>query len=221
VTEDDARAMEREIDSIQVAAPMVRGGMQVVAANANWATAVFGVTPGFLEARDWATATGRPLTQDDVDGATKVALLGHTVAQSLFGAADPIGQVVRVKRVPLKKLLAVDYPRHDRHHHRPGRRRAGRCRARRHRPNPPRLGFVDGQVSFWRPGAEEWVAAQLNTTLAPGDDLYTGSPGNLELQIGGGPKVLELSSGPRRCDRDRRRRGSRPAVAQMYGLTVR
>jgi hypothetical protein len=49
---------------------------------------------------------------------------------------------------------------------------------------PPRLSFVDGQVSFWRPGAEEWFAAQLNTALAPGDELYTGSPGNLELQIG-------------------------------------
>ena len=49
---------------------------------------------------------------------------------------------------------------------------------------PPRLSFVDGQVSFWRPGAQEWVQAQLNTPLAPGDQLYTGSPGNLELQIG-------------------------------------
>ncbi len=101
VTEDDARAMEREIDGVQVAAPTVRGGVQVVAGNANWATPMFGVTPGFLEARDWAVAAGRSLTQDDVDGATKVALLGQTVARNLFGAADPIGQVVRVKKVPL------------------------------------------------------------------------------------------------------------------------
>jgi hypothetical protein len=49
---------------------------------------------------------------------------------------------------------------------------------------PPRLSFADGQVSFWRPGAQEWAAAQVNTPLAPGDELYTGSPGNLELQIG-------------------------------------
>jgi hypothetical protein len=49
---------------------------------------------------------------------------------------------------------------------------------------PPRLSFVDGQVSFWRPGAEEWAAARVNTALAPGDELYTGAPGNLELQIG-------------------------------------
>lgn len=49
---------------------------------------------------------------------------------------------------------------------------------------PPRLSFVDGQVSFWRPGAQDWVQAQLNTAIAPGDQLYTGSPGNLEMQIG-------------------------------------
>jgi len=49
---------------------------------------------------------------------------------------------------------------------------------------PPRLSFVDGQASFWRPGAQDWTQAQLNTPLAPGDQLYTGSPGNLELQIG-------------------------------------
>ena len=101
VTEDDARAMEREIESIQVAAPTVRGGVQVIAGNANWSTALLGVTPGFLEARDWETAVGRPLTQDDVDGATKVALLGQTVANNLFGGTDPLGQVVRVKKVPL------------------------------------------------------------------------------------------------------------------------
>jgi len=49
---------------------------------------------------------------------------------------------------------------------------------------PPRLSFVDGQVSFWRPGAQDWTQAQVNTPLAPGDQLYTGSPGNLEFQIG-------------------------------------
>jgi len=49
---------------------------------------------------------------------------------------------------------------------------------------PPRLSFVDGQVSFWRPGAQDWVQAQLNTAIAPGDQLSTGSPGNLELQTG-------------------------------------
>src|SRR5262245_27144276 len=49
---------------------------------------------------------------------------------------------------------------------------------------PPRLSFVDGQVSYWRPGAQDWAQAQINTPLAPGDELATASPGNLEVQIG-------------------------------------
>ncbi len=49
---------------------------------------------------------------------------------------------------------------------------------------PPRLSFLDGQVSFWRPGAQDWTQAQINTALAPGDQLYIQGDGNLELQIG-------------------------------------
>jgi len=107
VTEDDAKAMEREIGALQIAAPVVRRGVQVVAGNANWSTMLNGVTPGFFAARDWAPATGRPLTQEDVDGAAKVALLGQTVAQNLFGAADPIGQVIRVRKVPLTVIAVL------------------------------------------------------------------------------------------------------------------
>jgi putative ABC transport system permease protein len=60
-----------------------------------------GVTPGFLEARDWPAASGRTLTQEDVDATAKVALLGRTVADNLFGSEDPVGQVIRVRKVPL------------------------------------------------------------------------------------------------------------------------
>jgi hypothetical protein len=49
---------------------------------------------------------------------------------------------------------------------------------------PPRLGFVEGDVLFWRPGAGDWEAAQVNLPLAPGDALAT-RDGKLELQVGG------------------------------------
>ncbi len=51
-------------------------------------------------------------------------------------------------------------------------------------PTPPRLSLVEGQVSFWRPGAEAWSVAALNTPLAPGDALYAADNAKLELQIG-------------------------------------
>jgi len=48
----------------------------------------------------------------------------------------------------------------------------------------PRLSYADGDVSYFRPGAQDWAPAQVNTALAPGDELYTGNRGNLELQVG-------------------------------------
>src|SRR6202795_4110744 len=49
---------------------------------------------------------------------------------------------------------------------------------------PPRLSYADGKVSFWRPGADDWSTAQVNTPLSPGDEVYSASPANLEIQIG-------------------------------------
>ncbi|HEY7206401.1 MAG TPA: DUF6600 domain-containing protein [Methylomirabilota bacterium] len=50
-------------------------------------------------------------------------------------------------------------------------------------PTPPRLSYTDGDVSFWRPGGDDWTPAQVNTPLAAGDQLYTGNRGNLEIQL--------------------------------------
>jgi hypothetical protein len=51
---------------------------------------------------------------------------------------------------------------------------------------PPRVSYLNGEVSYWRPGAEDWSPAQLNTPLAPGDVLYAGPSANVEIQIGPG-----------------------------------
>jgi putative ABC transport system permease protein len=99
LTEDDAWAIQREVPGVVVAAPTMRGTGQLVWGNLNWSTVIVGVTPEYFDARDWPTASGRVFSQDDVDGAGKVAILGQTVAQSLFGETDPIGQTVRVKKL--------------------------------------------------------------------------------------------------------------------------
>jgi len=100
ITEDDAAAIAREVPAVQVAAPSSRGNAQVVYGNLNWLTGIQGVTADYFEARDWPVEVGRPVLQEDIDGATKIALLGQTTAQNLFGDQDPIGQIVRIKKVP-------------------------------------------------------------------------------------------------------------------------
>ena len=88
ITEDDATAIARDVPSVQVAAPMVRGSAQVVFGNLNWSTQIQGVTPDYLEAREWPVADGRSISPEDEDGATKVALLGQTTTLNLFGETD-------------------------------------------------------------------------------------------------------------------------------------
>ncbi len=100
LTESDARELSLQCPDIAQAVPVVRGGAQVVYENSNWATILFGTTPGFLQVRDISVADGAPFTQQDVDSASKVALLGPTVAANLFGDINPIGQSIRIKSVP-------------------------------------------------------------------------------------------------------------------------
>jgi putative ABC transport system permease protein len=100
LTVDDAKAILTEIPAVRYVAPTLGGGAQVVFGNQNWSTIVNGTTPEALEIREWPLSSGRSFTQQDVDGATKVCLLGKTVADNLFGGIDPIGQVIRIKMVP-------------------------------------------------------------------------------------------------------------------------
>jgi putative ABC transport system permease protein len=100
LTYDDAKAITRECPSVAIAAPIVRGGAQVVYGNMNWSTAVMGITPEYLAVRDWPASEGRVLTQSDVEGTTKSCLIGRTVADNLFGSENPVGKIVRIKKIP-------------------------------------------------------------------------------------------------------------------------
>jgi putative ABC transport system permease protein len=108
ITEEDSSAIAREIPLVQASAPSMRGNAQVVYGNLNWATGIQGVTPEYAEVREWSVVTGRFISSEDVDGATKVALLGQTTAQNLFGDADPLGQVIRIKKVPFTVVGLLD-----------------------------------------------------------------------------------------------------------------
>ena len=100
LTTDDARALQTEAPSVALAAPTVRGSGQIVYGNQNWSTQLLGTTPEMFEIREWPVISGRHMTASDVDGAAKVCLLGQTVALQLFGAEDPIGKMVRIRKVP-------------------------------------------------------------------------------------------------------------------------
>src|SRR5690348_12459054 len=87
LSEDDAKAMAAECPAVAVVAPTVRGAGQVMYGSANWATSFQGTTPDYLTIRDQPVAQGNAFTEEDVNSAAKVALLGQTVATNLFGSA--------------------------------------------------------------------------------------------------------------------------------------
>ena len=101
LTEEDALAIAREVPEVQVAAPSSRTGAQVVAGNTNWSTSILGGTNDYLEAREWPLVEGRGFDAAELQGSAKVAIVGQTVARELFGEADPLEQVIRVKKVPV------------------------------------------------------------------------------------------------------------------------
>ena len=107
LSEDDAIAINREIPEA-LAAPALRGGAQVVWGNTNWSTQIYGTTPEYLLVREWALAAGRSFEPSETSGAGKVCLIGSTVARELFGATDPVGQVVRIKRVPFTVIGVLE-----------------------------------------------------------------------------------------------------------------
>jgi putative ABC transport system permease protein len=107
ISEDDAAAIAREIPET-MAAPALRGTAQIIWGNQNWSSVIFGVTPEYIEVRQWELAAGRLFDASDMAGATKVCLVGQTVARQLFGGGDPLGQLIRIRRVPFTVIGVLE-----------------------------------------------------------------------------------------------------------------
>lgn len=99
LTIGDATAMD-ELDSIAATAPVSSGSAQMVYQSLNWYTQVTGTTPSYFQVRDWKIENGYPFMDSDVRGATRVVVLGKTIAQNLFGDEDPVGKTIRIKNSP-------------------------------------------------------------------------------------------------------------------------
>ena len=98
----DAVAIKNQVSLIKSVSPNVDGNVQIIYANQNWYTGYRGVSPEYFEIKRWYIDQGAAFTQDDVDRAADVCVIGRTVRDQLFGVEDPIGKVMRVKDLPCK-----------------------------------------------------------------------------------------------------------------------
>ncbi len=100
LTVEDALAIEREIRDVTVISPEYRGGAQVASGNDNWSTSIMGEGPDYLDIRQWPLEEGSMFTAVDVRAASKVAVIGKTVADQLYPDGNAVGQVIRIRSVP-------------------------------------------------------------------------------------------------------------------------
>jgi putative ABC transport system permease protein len=104
LTVEDIEAIRREVPSVAMASPTVNARSQLVFGNQNWNTQVQGVNEQFPQIKKWQVQSGEFFTEADVRMASRVVVLGATVAESLYPGADPVGQMVRVRELPFRVI---------------------------------------------------------------------------------------------------------------------
>jgi putative ABC transport system permease protein len=99
---EEATAIENEIPGVVAVSCEVRDRQQVMANGMNWNTQVLGESPDYLSIRAWGLAYGEMFTENDVNGASKVAVIGKTIVDELYGGNDPIGETIRIRNMPFQ-----------------------------------------------------------------------------------------------------------------------
>ncbi len=102
LTVDDMNAILREIPLIKQAAPSLSNSQQIVYGNQNWNTRVTGTTPNYFDIRTWPVQAGSVFSDEEVDLAANVCVLGTTVEKILFLDEDPIGKTIRIGNLPFR-----------------------------------------------------------------------------------------------------------------------
>jgi putative ABC transport system permease protein len=97
---EDAEAIQREIPGVTLISPEVSSSGQIAAGNENWFTRIQGEGADYFTIRQWPVVNGSGFSEQDVRAATKVAVIGKTIADELYPGEDPIGQILRVKKSP-------------------------------------------------------------------------------------------------------------------------
>ncbi|MBI3147308.1 MAG: ABC transporter permease [Betaproteobacteria bacterium] len=99
LTVDDATALAG-LSTVKGTAPLISGGFQLAFGNANWGTLVWGTTPDYFTLRAWDTDEGELFGDTDLRSASRVAVIGQTVAENLFPDENPVGKTLRIRNSP-------------------------------------------------------------------------------------------------------------------------
>jgi putative ABC transport system permease protein len=95
---EDSQAIAGQIGSVASVVPTAGSTVTVVYQAENWTTTVTGTTSDYFTAGNWKLAAGRAFSDSEERAGKAVCVIGQTVRKQLFGAANPVGSEIRVKR---------------------------------------------------------------------------------------------------------------------------
>lgn len=102
--EADLHAITFECDDIACISPAVMQPIKAVSETSNWQTIIAGVNQDYMKIRNWQMRAGVFISEPDVRSSNRVAVLGTVTARELFGAENPIGKTIRIKKLPFKVI---------------------------------------------------------------------------------------------------------------------
>jgi putative ABC transport system permease protein len=105
----DANSILQQSTFVTDVSPAVSTNGQSINASLNWPTSLQGVSPSYLDIRDWQLSAGIDFNDADVAAAEKVCLLGQTVVDNIFSNGEnPIGKIIRFNKIPLKVIGVLE-----------------------------------------------------------------------------------------------------------------
>jgi putative ABC transport system permease protein len=107
LNEEDAEAILEECPLVEAVAPQLQRNAQVIFGNSNWFTTVVGSTPDYEYVTNLPVESGIFFDDAAQRSRTRVAIVGTTVIEKLFGGEDPLGKTIRVNRVAFTVIGAI------------------------------------------------------------------------------------------------------------------
>lgn len=104
LTLKDANVIEKEYTGLLGVAPTSKETQQLTYGNQNWSTNVTGTNSDYIKIRDWEILYGRNFFSEELKNSSKVAIIGNTVSNELFGDVNPVNKTIRIGNVPFKVI---------------------------------------------------------------------------------------------------------------------
>jgi putative ABC transport system permease protein len=99
---EDVEKIRENTSLVMAVSGIVQASGQVIGGGTNWFTSVQGVDPDFLTIKSWEVEDGTMFTERDIRAKTKVAVLGASVVENMYGGVSPVGQTIRIQKTPFK-----------------------------------------------------------------------------------------------------------------------